>query len=107
MPDASSANEGVYQVVLNNPAGKMVSKEVKLTVVQPVEILAEPEGATKLLGSVYTLGVVASGSEPLDYQWYKGGQKLENANGKILSLHQLKSPMPGHIVSQSVMRREL
>ena len=44
MPDASSANEGVYQVVLNNPAGKMVSKEVKLTVVQPVEIWQNQRG---------------------------------------------------------------
>ena len=34
-------------------------------------------------------------------------KNLRMPMAKILSLHQLKSPMRGHIVSQSVMRREL
>ena len=43
--NASKANEGSYQVVMKNPAGSLVSEEVKLTVVQPVVILEQPEGA--------------------------------------------------------------
>ena len=36
--NASKANEGSYQVVMKNPAGSVVSEEVKLTVVQPVAV---------------------------------------------------------------------
>ena len=75
--NASKANEGSYQVVMKNPAGSVVSEEVKLTVVQPVVILVQPEGATKLLGQALTLSVVASGSEPLVYQWSKDGEAIE------------------------------
>ena len=39
-------------------------------------ILGQPEGATKLLGQALTLSVVASGSEPLVYQWHKDGQAI-------------------------------
>ncbi len=77
--NASKANEGSYQVVMKNPAGSLVGEEVKLTVVQPVVILGQPEGATKLLGQALTLTVVASGSEPLEYQWHKDGQAIEGA----------------------------
>ena len=56
-----------------------VSEEVKLTVVQPVTILGQPEGATKLLGQALTLSVVASGSEPLVYEWHKDGQAIAGA----------------------------
>ncbi|HJN90467.1 MAG TPA: immunoglobulin domain-containing protein, partial [Verrucomicrobiota bacterium] len=82
--NASKANEGSYQVVMKNPAGSLVSEEVKLTVVQPVVILGQPEGATKLLGQALKLSVVASGSEPLEYQWSKDGQALEGANAQGL-----------------------
>ncbi|MAE32297.1 MAG: hypothetical protein CMO43_12050, partial [Verrucomicrobiales bacterium] len=87
--NASKANEGSYQVVMKNPAGSAVSEEVKLTVVQPVVILGQPEGATKLLGQAQTLSVVASGSEPLEYQWSKDGQAIEGANAKELAFDSL------------------
>ena len=82
--NASKANEGSYQVVMKNPAGSAVSEEIKLTVVQPVTILDQPEEATKLLGQALTLSVVASGSEPLVYQWHKDGEAIEGAKAKKL-----------------------
>ena len=63
-----------------------VSEEVKLTVVQPVTILGQPEGATKLLGQALTLSVVASGSEPLVYEWHKDGQAIAGAEAKALAI---------------------
>jgi hypothetical protein len=84
IPNASKANEGSYQVVMKNPAGTLVSEEIKVTVVQPVTILAQPKGATRLFGQVLTLSVVASGSEPLEYQWHKDGEAIEGANAKKL-----------------------
>ena len=75
--DVNKENEGVYQVVLKNPAGSKVSNEAKLTVVQPAVISGQPEGAVKLLGQAYEISVIASGSKPFRYQWYKNGQALD------------------------------
>jgi hypothetical protein len=87
--NASKANEGSYQVVMKNPAGSAVSEEIKLTVVQPVVILGQPEGATKLLGQALTLSVVASGSEPLVYQWHKDGEAIAGAEAKEFAFEKL------------------
>ncbi len=111
--NASKTNEGSYQVVMKNPAGSSVSEEVKLTVVQPVTILGQPEGATKLLGQALTLSVVASGSEPLVYQWHKDGEAIAGAETKALAFEKLEttdaaaytvsiSNEAGTVVSESV-----
>ena len=87
--DTSKDNEGVYQIVMSNPAGSVVSEEVKLTVVQPVVILEEPEGATKLLGQAIKISVAASGSEPLNYQWYKNDALLPDYTDASLTFESL------------------
>ena len=40
----------MYSVCIINEAGSAVSEEVKLTVVQPVTILSQPNGGINLIG---------------------------------------------------------
>ena len=54
-------------------------------------ILGQPEGATKLLGQALTLSVVASGSEPLVYQWHKDGEAIAGAEAKGLAFEKLET----------------
>ncbi|MBN86526.1 MAG: hypothetical protein CL885_03285, partial [Dehalococcoidia bacterium] len=85
----NNVHEGSYQVVISNPAGSIVSNEVRLSVLQPVVILEEPTGGTKLFGEPYTLKVEASGSEPLNYQWYKNGEILKDAQDSKIEFRAL------------------
>ncbi|MDP6679581.1 MAG: DUF5011 domain-containing protein, partial [Verrucomicrobiota bacterium] len=79
-------NEGSYQVVINNPAGSVVSDEARLAVVQPVQILAQPEGAVKIRGEELTLEVAASGTQPFVYRWFRDSTEIKGANGTKLEI---------------------
>ena len=49
LDDVGSANEGTYQVVINNPAGEFGGDEVGLSVIKPVVLVEEPKGAIKFI----------------------------------------------------------
>ena len=90
--DVNKENEGVYQVVLKNPAGSKVSNEAKLTVVQPAVISGQAEGAVKLLGQAYEISVIASGSKDrLDINGTKMTQALDGATDGLLVFQSLNA----------------
>ncbi|MCS5560981.1 MAG: immunoglobulin domain-containing protein, partial [Marinobacter nauticus] len=93
--NVGSENEGSYQVVISNPAGSVVSEEARLAVVQPVQILAQPDGAVKTRGEELNLEVAASGTQPLVYQWFRDGAKLEGATGAKLAFTSVQLPDSG------------
>lgn len=43
-------------------------------------------GKTAAVGATTTLSVVAAGTEPLNYTWYRAGEKIADASGSSLSL---------------------
>ena len=69
----------------------MVSHVVKISVDQPVSIVTQPEGGKVTLGENFTMNVVASGTEPISYQWYHGGELVNGATGSSLRLAKLKA----------------
>jgi hypothetical protein len=79
IPDATNANyelgpvlteqTGSYSVVVANPYGAVTSTVATVTVFNPVAITGQPASATVAVGSVLTLSVTASGTEPFSYQW--------------------------------------
>jgi hypothetical protein len=45
----------------------------------PPTIVVQPVGGTIAVGNDYTFNVEATGSVPLNYQWYKGGNQISGA----------------------------
>ena len=63
-PDTAS-----YQVILTNASGADTSAVVTLTVLDPA-INTQPGNETRLVGGSASFSVLASGTDPLSYQWY-------------------------------------
>ena len=71
-----------YQVVITNNYGAITSSLATLTVLAPVQITGQPMSQAILLGSNATFAVIASGSGPLNFQWYFNGAPLSDG-GRI------------------------
>jgi hypothetical protein len=83
---------GLYQVVVSNAFGRATSAVVRLTVeaaTQPV-ILWQPYGDTVAVGAYYNFSVVAAGTPPLRYQWYKNGMEIAGASNRTLTLRSVE-----------------
>ena len=71
-----------YQVVVTNQYGSATSAVATLTVLLPVQITGQPASQAVLLGGNATFTVTATGTEPLEYQWYFNGTPLSDS-GRI------------------------
>ncbi|MBP7143519.1 MAG: immunoglobulin domain-containing protein, partial [Opitutaceae bacterium] len=89
IPSARIADAGEYRVRITNPAGSALSPIATLTVTPPPvapHILVEPQDQAVAPGSDVTLQVVADGTGPLSYQWYRDGTPLAGATSSTLQL---------------------
>ncbi len=80
-PPTSTADSGsIYTVVATNSVGSATSAGATLTVhpVAPV-ITAQPVAQVVSAGQTATFTVVATGTAPLTYQWFKGGSPISGA----------------------------
>jgi pectate lyase len=97
------SNSGGYLVVVTNSYGSVTSSVAQLTVSAAVAptIITQPQDQTNLLpGTTATFSVVASGSDPLNYQWYYNTNTLlTNAADSILTITNIQ---PGNAGSYSV-----
>jgi len=80
---------GRYSVVISNALGSVTSAAATLTVIDPV-INAQPASQVQNAGGSVTLSVVAAGTEPLSYQWRKGGVAQAGATQSSLTLTNLQ-----------------
>jgi hypothetical protein len=74
---------GSYSMRISNPLATNVTRSALLTVTNsPVRITDpnQPADQTVTEGLPVSFGVVAVGSAPLSYQWFKGTTAIENAN---------------------------
>ena len=71
----------VYSVVVGNSAGSVTSSNASLTVTVAEEatITTQPASQTVAVGQTASFSVVATGSEPLAYQWKKNGINIQGA----------------------------
>jgi hypothetical protein len=74
-----AADSGVYHLVVSNLGGTVKSKLAKLTVLLPPVITHLTESLSVVERDSVELSVSAAGSEPLAYQWSKGGEKIDGA----------------------------
>jgi Concanavalin A-like lectin/glucanases superfamily/Immunoglobulin I-set domain len=57
----------------------------------PASIIQQPAAATGYAGDNVALGVAASGTPPLFYQWFKDGNQIDDATNGVLTLFNLQS----------------
>jgi len=69
---ATTNNAGNYFVVVTNAAGAVTSSVATLTIIPPVPpaIVSQPASQIGIIGDSATFAVSATGSAPLQYQWF-------------------------------------
>lgn len=89
LPNVQGADSGSYRVVVSNAAGSATSAVAVLSVetgpVAPA-ITSQPASQTVVTGGSALFGVIATGTAPLSYQWYKDGSLIPGATTSSLSL---------------------
>jgi alpha-tubulin suppressor-like RCC1 family protein len=83
---SSSSDTGSYYVVVSTTGARVTSSSVSITVNTPPSITSQPVSSLTYSGTTYSLAVSASGTSPLNYQWYKDGTAI---NGAISSSYAL------------------
>ena len=78
-PTAANNGERVYCKV-SNPYGSVSSSSAVLTVGSRPIISSQPASVAATIGGLVTFTVTASGTEPLNFRWFKNGFPLTNAN---------------------------
>ncbi len=84
LPKVSAADAGLYLVDVKNAIGAASSVPVRLTVNLPVTIVQEPDDQTVPAGGTARFSVVATGTEPLHYQWRFNGLIIPSATESFL-----------------------
>ncbi len=100
LADVALSDAGVYSVAVTNSVGAVDSETITVTVLKPAGIDVQPEGGSAILGGDFTLKVVASGTEPISYQWHHKGAILDGETKSTLSLTRLRAADMGsyHVV---------
>jgi hypothetical protein len=78
----SSDNGAQFTVVVSNSAGTVTSSAATLTVNAapvPPSITTQPASQTVTAGQTAAFSVVATGTAPLSYQWYRNGTVMSGA----------------------------
>jgi hypothetical protein len=70
LTSAQWTNAGGYSVRVSNIAGAVTSSVAILTILAPPFIAAQPQGQTVILGNAALFSVEATGTAPLNYQWF-------------------------------------
>jgi hypothetical protein len=86
LSNVQKANEGVYDVLVKNSFGAVLSDPVWLTLPQPLSLTEQPQDVTAAPGDTASFSVTASGSGLLTYQWNKDGKPIKDAKSSTLSV---------------------
>jgi hypothetical protein len=85
IPDATlTTTAGNYSVRVSNAAGSVTSAAARVGVVST--ITTQPVSQSKAAGQTATFSVVAVGTGPLTYQWYKDGSPIVGATSAVYSI---------------------
>ncbi len=105
---AQSANAGTYSVVVSNSLGTATSAGATLTV-NPLPtapaIVTSPGNLTLNVNQSATFAVVATGTAPLSYFWFKGATLLVNSSSASFTIPSVQTTDAGTysvIVSNSL-----
>jgi alpha-tubulin suppressor-like RCC1 family protein len=97
--NAQAADAGNYQVVVSNSMGTATSSITALNVLPGAPIFkVHPTGPAGVLpyGTNFTLSALASGTEPIAYQWRQSGSNLPGATQTTLTLSNVNNSANGN-----------
>ncbi|MFM7102542.1 MAG: immunoglobulin domain-containing protein, partial [Verrucomicrobiota bacterium] len=80
------SDAGDYSVVVSNRAGSATSGTATLVVLEPPVLTGQPRSKTVNVGDTTLFGVTATGSPPLEFQWYHNGEPVAGATAATLYL---------------------
>ena len=86
LTDVQASDAGDYTVEVSNAFGGVTSVPATLIVLFPPSITLGPITASVLPGALVNFIVVATGSEPLTYQWRLNGVNLPGATASTLTI---------------------
>jgi hypothetical protein len=92
----SATYAGIYTVTVTNVAGTVTSSAATLTLLTAPVITKQPMSLTNTAGTTATFTVGATGTAPLNYQWFKSGIALAGATSSSLSLAKVSSTNSGN-----------
>lgn len=86
IPNAQAVNEGVYDVVIRNSFGTVLSAPARLNLPPLLAITSQPEDVTAEPGTIAGFEVTAAGQGVLTYQWLKDGKPIKGATAATLTV---------------------
>lgn len=93
--DAQPEINGGYYVVASNAVGVTTSAVVQVWVLDPPVITQSPSSINATAGQSVTLVAVASGSEPLAYQWFFNNSPFPGGTGPTLQIANVQAQHAG------------
>jgi hypothetical protein len=90
LSNLTAAQAGQYRVVVSNAVGRSISAPAVLAVLERPGIVTQPSSATVPRNESVVFSVVASGAEPLAYQWQRTGANLPGQTNRSLNLQQVQ-----------------
>ena len=93
--NVGTPNVGTYRVVVSNAFGPVVSTQATLGLIFPPYIIQNLTNSTVLQGGTVTLKVVAGGTAPLNFQWFRNQQPISGASGDTLVLENIQATQEG------------
>ena len=79
-----------YRFIVTNAFGTAASVVARLTLNAPPDFSLQPAGRATLAGSSQNFLIIAVGTPPLRYQWFKDENPIESATNRLLSLPNLQ-----------------
>lgn len=86
IPNISESQAGQYRVRVSNAYGAIESSDALLAVIVQPFITVQPTSKVLKVGDMLQLNVVAGGTPPLMYQWYKDNMPLVGATASALMI---------------------
>src|SRR4029077_4799526 len=98
-------SDSVYNVVVFNPAGAVVSSNAALVVLIPATILTQPQSVSVFPSNTITFSVTAVSNSSIRYQWRFNGADISGATNASLSITNVQPNQDGQyavVVTDSV-----
>ena len=103
--NVNSNNVGSYSVsaAISNGLAFSIAASLALAFVPTISV--QPTNVSVIVDEAASVGVVADGTAPLSYQWFKDGAAVAGAQGATLSIPCVDvNEIGGGILSSSAMR---
>lgn len=95
LTDVTSADAGLYSVVVTNDIGAVVSEVARLTVASLPQIISPPQSQTIKEGEPTYLEVLVGGDAPTTYAWYRDNAPIAGASDARLRFNAVQASDAG------------